>query len=291
MVPVHTSYFVLREYECDAYGHLNQANYARFMQEAAIQASAAVGYDVARYEAMRRVWVARQTEIEYLQPLVYGDTVALKTWVADFRQVRSLRRYEFYRDETLMARATTDWVYLDRDSGRLVSPQAELIAAYGGDMPEPLPRVPFPSAPPAPAGVFTLRKRVEWRDIDAMQHLNNSAYFNILEDAAIQASRWLGWPAARLLEQGVAVMIRRQQIEYKQSAQLDDELEIRSWVFDLRRSGATRHYEIRRVADHALIAQAQAQWVTVNIATGRPMRVPPQILADFMPNAANPPEN
>jgi acyl-CoA thioester hydrolase len=104
MALTHTSYFTIREYECDAYGHLNQANYARLMQEAAIQASAAVGYDKARYDALGTVWLARQTTIEYLLPVLAGDEVALRTWVADFRQIRSLRRYEFYRDETLVAR-------------------------------------------------------------------------------------------------------------------------------------------------------------------------------------------
>lgn len=286
MPPIHTSHFTIREYECDAYGHLNQANYARLMQEAAIQASAAVGYDKARYEALGRVWLARQHTIEYLQPLFADDTLALKTWVADFRQVRSLRRYEFYRDETLVARAATDWVYLDRESGRPVTPLDELKVAYGDAIPKTLPREPFPTAPAAPAGVVSLHKRVEWRDIDSMQHVNNAAFLNMLEDAAIQAARHLGWPVPRLLSEKIAMMVRRQQIEYKQPALLDDELEIRTWLFDLRRIGATRYYEIRRISDDALMVRAQAQWVVVNIETGRPMRVPTQLLDDFAPNTA-----
>ena len=112
---VHSSHYVVREYECDAHGHLNQANYIRYMQEAALDASAAVGYPKARYETMNRLWLARHTRIEYLLPLFYGEPVTVKTWVADFRQVRSLRRYEFYRETDLVARAATDWVYLERD--------------------------------------------------------------------------------------------------------------------------------------------------------------------------------
>ena len=81
----------MRHYECDAYGHVNHANYLRYMQETAFDASAAVGYDVARYEAIGRQWLVRETDITYLRPLVYGDTVIVKTWVADFRRVRSRR--------------------------------------------------------------------------------------------------------------------------------------------------------------------------------------------------------
>jgi acyl-CoA thioester hydrolase len=282
---VHSSHFVVREYECDAYGHLNQANYARYMQESALAASAAVGYSRARYEALNRLWLARRTEIEYLQPLYYDDTVTIKTWVADFRQVRSLRRYEFFREGVLVARAATDWVYLVRDSGMLISPSEELIAAYNGDDTLiSLPRETFPAPPPAPVGAFTLRKRVEWRDIDSLHHLNNAAYFNYLEDCAREVSRQLGWPSNRLLAAKIAMVIRRQLIDYKLPVPLDDEVDISTWLYDVRRFSAMRYYKLTRVSDGAMIAQAQAQWVSVNTETGKPIRVPEQMLADFAPN-------
>ena len=93
----HVRTFRVRHYECDAYGHVNYANYLRYMQEAAFDASAAAGYDLDRYEAMGRHWLVRETDIEYLRPLRYGDTVQVKTWVADFRRIRSRRAYEFRR--------------------------------------------------------------------------------------------------------------------------------------------------------------------------------------------------
>ena len=45
MPKIYERNFRIRFYECDAYGHVNHANYLRFMQEAAIEASADVGYD------------------------------------------------------------------------------------------------------------------------------------------------------------------------------------------------------------------------------------------------------
>ena len=44
---IHERAFRVRQYECDPYGHVNHANYLRYMQEAAFDASAAVGYDFA----------------------------------------------------------------------------------------------------------------------------------------------------------------------------------------------------------------------------------------------------
>ena len=47
---VHTRSFRVRYYECDAHNHLNNANYLKLMQEAAFEASAAVGYDRQKYD-------------------------------------------------------------------------------------------------------------------------------------------------------------------------------------------------------------------------------------------------
>ncbi len=81
--------------ECDSYGHLNHAIYLTYMQEAAFDASAAVGYDFPTHDAMQRLWFVRESEITYLRPLEYNDTCIVKTWVADVRRVRSRRMYEF----------------------------------------------------------------------------------------------------------------------------------------------------------------------------------------------------
>ena len=114
-VPYLERSFRVRHYECDAYGHVNHANYLRYMQEAAFDASAAAGYDIARYEADGRQWLVRETDITYLRPLVYGDTVIVRTWVADFRRVRSRRAYalRLAGSDEPVATATTEWVLLD----------------------------------------------------------------------------------------------------------------------------------------------------------------------------------
>src|SRR5439155_20426757 len=93
----HERTFRVRHYECDAYGHVNNTNYLRYMQEAAFDASAAAGYDLARYAALGNHWLVRETEIEYLAPLRYGHSVRVTTWVEDFHRVRSRRAYTVHR--------------------------------------------------------------------------------------------------------------------------------------------------------------------------------------------------
>lgn len=280
--------FRVRYYECDSYGHLNNANYPRFMQETAFDASASVGFDQARYAAMNRIWLVRETEIEYFLPFVYNDPIEVRTWVEDFRRVRSRRRYEFLHAETgeLHARASTDWVYIDTQTERPASVEAAVIAAYwpGDDLTVAPARDKFPEPPPPPPGKFSITKRVEWRDIDTRGHMNNAVYFNYIEDCSTQVAVAFKWPMSRIAEAGFGIITRRHRMEYLQPALMDEELEITTWVSNVKRATAHRHYTIRRVDDGALLARCLTLWVWVDLSTGRPMRVPPDFVEDFRPN-------
>lgn len=284
----HTRTFRIRHYECDSYGHLNNTNYVRFMQETAFDASAAAGYDLNRYNELGTLWLVRGTQIEYLRPLYYNESLEVKTWVSDFRRVSSRRMYEFRLAGTdeLVARGHTDWVYLDAASNRLVTVPAEMAAAFFPDgLPESFqPREPFPIAPPPPEGVFKMRRRVEWHDIDMAQHVNNAMYLTYVEECGMQVIAAHGWPVTRMMNAGFAILLRQHQIQYLQPAFLEDELEIATWASNIKRSTATRHYTITRVSDGALLVQMDTLGVWVNLESGRPIRIPSDFIADFAPN-------
>jgi acyl-CoA thioester hydrolase len=258
------------------------------MQEAAMDASAAAGYDIPRYESMGRQWLIHETDISYLRPLTYGDSVIVKTWVADFRRVRSRRVYELRHAETgePVAEAHTDWVYLDTTTARPVTIPPEMITAfYPEGLPDkPVSRESFPEPPLPPPGQFKMRRLVEWRDIDLAQHVNNATYMTYFEDCAIRDAMTRGWPMARMTEAGFGIIARRYGIEYKLPALMGDELEVATWISNVKRSTAVRHFTITRVQDHMLLARAYALWVWVDLVTGRPIRIDPTFVADFASN-------
>jgi acyl-CoA thioester hydrolase len=292
MPATHIATFKVRHYECDALGHLNNANYAHYMEEAAFEASAAVGYDKARYDAMGHLWLAYETEIEYLRPVVYGDTIEVKTWVGDFRRVRSRRFYEFRKagHDDLVARANTDWVYLEAATERPAVVPPEMIAAFvpegwDGTMTN---RSRFPAPPPPPPDVYTMRRRVEWRDLDTARHVNNAVYFSYIEDCGLQVASHYGWPLSRSQAAGWAAVAREHHIEYKHPALLDDELAISTWVAAHGRASADRFYTIARLSDGLQLAQARTRWVWIDLKTGRPIRIPEDFLKDFAANIVYP---
>jgi acyl-CoA thioester hydrolase len=286
MPSTHVRNFRIRHYECDAYGHVNHANYVRYMQEAAFDASAAVGYDFARYQAMDRLWLIRETEIEYLRPLRYGDSVQITTWVLDFRRIRSRRAYEFRYAGSgeLVARASTDWVFLERSSGRPTAIPQDMMAAFFPEGPPPPapPREHFPAMTPPP-GAFRHQRRVEWRDLDPAGHANNAVYLSYVEDCGLQAVAAHGWPIARMEAEGFAIVARRHRVEYQQPAFLDDELELVTWLASPSDATAVRRTLVTRPADGAPVARAHTNHVCISLKTGKSMAIPSTFLADLAP--------
>lgn len=288
MPPTHTRTFRVRHYECDANGHLSNPNYLRYMQETAFDASAAVGYSKERYEGMGLIWLARESEIEFSVPLHYNDTVEVKTWVGDFRRVRSRRFYEFRRAGTddIVARGSTDWVLLEMDSHRPVAVPEEMIAAFAPDEDVELAprRERFPEPPPPAPGTFRMRRKPEWRDIDTVNHINNAAYLDYMTDLGVHTGLAFGWSHDRMKDEGFAIVVRNLRIEYLQPGLLDDEIELATWVSNVKRSTTTRHYTFTRVRDGEMLARIRSLWFCIDTTSVRPIRFPAHFLEDLAAN-------
>lgn len=280
--------FRVRHYECDAYGHVNNANYLRYMQEAAFDATAAAGYDLDRYAALGTSWLVRDTEIEYFSPLKYGESVTVRTWVADFRRVRSRRAYLLTRTGTgeRVAEAATDWVYINTATGQPATIPGEIINAFfpEGAPPPAAPRTPPPAPPPPPPGVFKMRRPVLWQDIDGAGHVNNARYVGFVSDCGFQVATAYGWPASRMQAEGFGILVRKLHLHYRQQARLDDELEIATWAYGARRVTARRAYTITRVQDGVVVFEADGLYAWVDLASGQPVRIPPKFMEAFGEN-------
>ena len=101
----------------DENGHVNNVAYVQWMQDVAIRHFTELGGE----ELMQRfgaTWVARSHQVEYLRPVFAGEILLVRTWVAGMEKARSMRRYEFTKEGTIVARGATDWVLIDGASGR-----------------------------------------------------------------------------------------------------------------------------------------------------------------------------
>ena len=132
MPRIYVRSFVVPGDAIDGNGHVNNLAYLRWMQDVALEHSAAQGWPLERYVETGTAWVVRSHSIEYLRPAFAGETVTALTWVAHYRRRSSPRRYLFWResDGRVLAQAETLWVFVDRESGRPRDIPEEMRAAF-----------------------------------------------------------------------------------------------------------------------------------------------------------------
>jgi acyl-CoA thioester hydrolase len=132
MDPVFRLQFKVPSEVVDANHHVNNVAYVQWMQDAAIAHAEACG-GVRLAQELGGSWFVRMHRIEYLKPAFLNEELTVLTWVANWRKVRSLRRYRFIRnsDKTVLAKGETDWVFVDAATGRPKSITENLISVFG----------------------------------------------------------------------------------------------------------------------------------------------------------------
>lgn len=116
--------------EMDALGHANNVAYFAWMQEAAIEHSRVQGWSTEAYQEQGWAWMVRTHQIEYRRPALAGEMIRIRTWVADMTRFTSRRKFEMYRDSALIARAETNWAFVDLKQGRLLPIPEAVSSAF-----------------------------------------------------------------------------------------------------------------------------------------------------------------
>ncbi len=112
--PLYTMCLRVRNYEIDALGHVNNAVYVSYLEQAAIEHGAVMGLDSARAAALGGHFVVRRHEIDYLGGAVAGDELEIETWPEDLRGPRAVRCYEIrHAGGKRLVAARTLWVWVD----------------------------------------------------------------------------------------------------------------------------------------------------------------------------------
>jgi acyl-CoA thioester hydrolase len=119
--------------EIDAYNHVNNAVYLSWFDRVAWSHSATLGISLEECIRIRRGMAAHRTEIDYRRAAVLGDRVSVGTWIVSTDgKLRVERRFQVRRvpgGETL-ARARTDYVCINLDSGRAARMPESFVRRY-----------------------------------------------------------------------------------------------------------------------------------------------------------------
>lgn len=112
--------FAATQQDVDELGHISNIAYVRWVQEAAVAHSSAVGFTPETYLLEQAIFVVRRHEVDYLLPAYAGEQIELVTQVLWWRGAQSERSTRIVRgaDGQLLAQALTRWVYVDTRTGK-----------------------------------------------------------------------------------------------------------------------------------------------------------------------------
>ena len=103
----------VRTYECDAYGHVNNANYLHYLECARHEMLKDVGFDYhAVVKAGFGIYVAK-ISIEYKKPARTDDDLLLKSWPIKKGAVSGVIAQEIWRGDDLLVEAKVTWAFVD----------------------------------------------------------------------------------------------------------------------------------------------------------------------------------
>ena len=134
MPRIYLKQFRVGQDAIDIHGHVNNQEYLRWMEEIAIEHSTAQGWPMERYLNSGASWYVRSHFIEYLRPALLGDEIVICTWVAAMTERELPRRTLFLRNaghrRQVLARAETQWTFVDIQRGRAVAIPDEVRSAF-----------------------------------------------------------------------------------------------------------------------------------------------------------------
>src|SRR5204863_4416708 len=119
-------------------------------------------------------------------------------------------------------------------------------------------------------------------DIDELGHASNIAYVRWIQDVAVAHSTAVGLDMEAYRRLGGVFIVRRHEIDYVRPVLRGERIELRTWLDSTFAAKSLRATEIVRVSEPQIVAaRAMTTWGFVEMATGRPVRIPESVRTAF----------
>ena len=134
---------------------------------------------------------------------------------------------------------------------------------------------------------FTLPVTPQPGDIDGLNHTNNAVYVRWCEQAGWAHSHRLGLTLDDYRRLDRAMAIRRGDYDYLLPTVLGEALLLSTWLTaGDGKLAMERRFQLRRESDGATVLRGRWDLVCIEIASGRPRRMPAEFLDAYMPAVA-----
>jgi len=262
----------LRWGDMDAQGHVNNAGFVDYLQEARVDFLLAS--PVAHLLGGGIIVVSHQ--IEYRAPISYSAApVVAEVKVAAVKGAVLELAYTLSHDGTLAAVARTTLCPYDFEKGRVRRLTPEERGFFASQLEPTAPLRPSLRLPVDERAMET-PMRVRWSDLDSYGHVNNVKFFDYVQEGRIAFSEAVSAEMSRTRGPGTADylwMVVRQDVDYV--AQLEFTMEPYRVATGVASVGTTSMSFCSELRDAAGVVYAKAATTVVCAdQTGRPVAIP-----------------
>ncbi|HEY5951920.1 MAG TPA: acyl-CoA thioesterase [Kofleriaceae bacterium] len=126
---------------------------------------------------------------------------------------------------------------------------------------------------------FRIPITAELADIDDLGHVSNLVYLRWVLEVATTHSAARGWNLDAYRRLGNVWVVRRHELDYLGQVTLGQSLVAETWVDSWKQASCIRKTELLR--EGQVVARCATTWAFMSLTSGRPQRIPEQLVAAF----------
>ncbi len=154
----------------------------KYLVDAAGMHSESVGYGLTSMDKTNIVFLLLGWNVKILKRPKLLDEITVKTWAESLIHSLSIRNYEIYEKDELVALASTKWIMVNYKDHSIMPVTQDVLDAYTS-VPRSVFDVPIPKLSLPTNITNSYKYTIKRRDIDSNLHVNNLKYLELALEA------------------------------------------------------------------------------------------------------------
>jgi acyl-CoA thioesterase FadM len=276
-----------RPSDSDSYGHINNAVYVSYFEQALYESLARQGQTLDWRREGDYYWTPQSLSLEYRRSATLGNPLEGYLWLAKAHYIQPEFGFEIQihpstseaEGPASIFRAKGVWRRKRKDNGISDELSDDLLAQFS-QAPGDLPRDLDPPALPSTVRQYNWDHPVLLSEVGSSGRVHLQALYQWLEESIYDACSQAGWPIERWLACGFFTLQTRHHSEIFDLPKAGEAVHIRSRLVDVWRRGGTWLLELEAGADGRLLVRDYSTGVHLDLE-GRPATPPSQIISEL----------
>ena len=143
------------------------------------------GYGIFEIEETHLSWILLEWKLQVIRRPKYAETIKIRTWSKGVVKLYTYREFEIYDEQdNLIVKASSKWILLDIEKGKIVRIEPELMAKYEPELDkEVFDKSEFDKVKEPDEYQYEKEYTVRRADIDVNNHMHNLNYIELANEA------------------------------------------------------------------------------------------------------------